>query len=272
VTSEEISAIMQMRCREKKKIGGVTEKKTNEIKEEENKLNGTIDENSNASIVAADDNDNSDLVKEETSPKRNAQRTAKEKVTKYAGDNDDEEDDSVIHGMEIDDGDQESDYMGSDSDTEKKIKKKQIQNQENLNQVMLIRQHLQLKRNHLSRKMDWMTLRKMEKITMKHHQKLKQKNRKNLALKKNLVQHQRRNLLKKSQRKKPLKKNQKKPLNDLNQMIVTMMIFRSYRIHQLLQKNLVHNVVQLQKRIIIFPMMMMMMKMFKISSYIFCFI
>lgn len=123
MTSEEISAIMQMRCREKKKIGGVTEKKTNEIKEEENKLNGTIDENSNASIVAADDNDNSDLVKEETSPKRNAQRTAKEKVTKYAGDNDDEEDDSVIHGMEIDDGDQESDYMGSDSDTEKKIKK-----------------------------------------------------------------------------------------------------------------------------------------------------
>ncbi|CAF3358812.1 unnamed protein product [Rotaria sp. Silwood1] len=122
VTPEEVSNIMQMRCREKKKIGGVTEKKSAESKDK--KLNGTIDENdenSNVSMMSVDGNDNSGLVKEEVTPKRNAQRTAKEKVTKYGGDNDEEDDDSVIHGMEIDDN--ESDYMGSDSDTEKKIKK-----------------------------------------------------------------------------------------------------------------------------------------------------
>ncbi|CAF2365861.1 unnamed protein product [Rotaria sp. Silwood2] len=122
VTSEEITNIMQMRCREKKKIGGVTEKKSTETKDK--KLNGTIDENdenSNVSMMSVDGNDNSGLVKEEVTPKRNAQRTAKEKVTQYGGDNDNEDDDSIIHEMEIDDN--ESDYMGSDSETEKKIKK-----------------------------------------------------------------------------------------------------------------------------------------------------
>ncbi|CAF0793170.1 unnamed protein product [Rotaria sordida] len=128
VTTEDISNIMQMRCREKKKIGGLTEKKPAET--EEKKLNGTIDENdenSNVSMMLVDDNDkvddndNSGLVKEEITPKRNAQRTAKEKVTIYLGDNDDEDDDSIIQGMEIDDI--ESDYMGSDSESGKKIKK-----------------------------------------------------------------------------------------------------------------------------------------------------
>jgi len=88
---------------------------------EETKLNGTIDENdenSNTSGVLADGNDNSD-IKEEITPKRNAVRTAKVKVTKYG--EDDEDDEHIMHGMETDDI--ESDYMGSDSETEKKIKK-----------------------------------------------------------------------------------------------------------------------------------------------------
>jgi len=121
VTSEEITGIMQMRCRDKKKVPGVTEKKTSEAKEE-NELNGATDENNDVSIGGEDGNDNSDLIKEEITPKRNAQRTAKEKVTKYDGDNDEEDDESIIHGMEMDE-EEESDYMGSDSDTEKKLKK-----------------------------------------------------------------------------------------------------------------------------------------------------
>ncbi|CAF1167473.1 unnamed protein product [Adineta ricciae] len=124
VTNEEIASIMQMRCRDKKKIPGATDKKSGEGKEK--KLNGTIDEhdeNSNASMMSVNGNDNSGVVKEEISPKRNAQRTAKEKVSKYGGgDNDDEEDESIIRGMDVDD-DTESEYMGSDSETEKKIKK-----------------------------------------------------------------------------------------------------------------------------------------------------
>ncbi|CAF3850431.1 unnamed protein product, partial [Rotaria magnacalcarata] len=123
VSAEDITSIMQTRCREKKKIGGVTEKKASESKEK--KLDGTIDENnenSNASMMSIDGHDNSGVVKEEISPKRNAKRTAKEKVTKYDEDNDvDEEDESFIRGMQSDDN--ESDYMGSDSETEKKLKK-----------------------------------------------------------------------------------------------------------------------------------------------------
>jgi hypothetical protein len=74
-------------------------------------------------LVVDDDNDNSGVVKEEITPKRNAVRTAKEKVIKYDADNDDEIDEDIIQGMSLSDGDQESDYMGSDSETEKKIKK-----------------------------------------------------------------------------------------------------------------------------------------------------
>jgi len=110
---------MQNRCREKKKIGGATEKKSIETKEKD--LNGTIDENENGNASSGDEHDNSGVTKEEISPKRNAQRTAKVKVTKYDEEND-EDDDSIIHGMELDD-DNESDYMGSDSETEKKIKR-----------------------------------------------------------------------------------------------------------------------------------------------------
>jgi len=131
---------MQMRFKEKKKIGDVTGlnysflsiysyvtlfylgKKSTET--EDKKLNGTIDEHdesSNHGRMSVDGNDNSGLIKEEITPKRNAKRTAKEKVSKYGGDNEDEEEDSIIHGMESDDN--HSDYMGSDSETEKKIKK-----------------------------------------------------------------------------------------------------------------------------------------------------
>lgn len=100
------------------------EKKTSETKE--TKLNGSLeehDENSNASIASNDGHDNSGVVKEEITPKRNAQRTAKVKVTKYDEDGNEEDDDDIIRGLNIDDGDEESDYMGSDSETEKKIKK-----------------------------------------------------------------------------------------------------------------------------------------------------
>jgi hypothetical protein len=75
-----------------------------------------MDENSNSSIVSLDGKDNSDNVKEEVSPKRNAKRTVKGKAVKYGSDEDDDQEN-------IDDDDNVSDYMGSDSDTEKKIKK-----------------------------------------------------------------------------------------------------------------------------------------------------
>ena len=137
---EDIAGIMQARFKDKKKVPAAAagefsssivilsraqvlslDKKSDEDKEK--KLNGTLDEhdeNSNASRMSVDGNDQSGLVQDVT-PKRNAQRTAKEKVAKYGEDDVDEEDESIIHGMEIDD--KESDYMGSDSDAEKKIKK-----------------------------------------------------------------------------------------------------------------------------------------------------
>ncbi len=108
-------------------IFGYLEKKSDEAKE--TKSNGAIDEHdensNNASVLSTDGHDNSGGVREEITPKRNAQRTAKVKVTKYDEDdnNDDEEDESMIRGLSIDDEDEESDYMGSDSETEKKIKK-----------------------------------------------------------------------------------------------------------------------------------------------------
>ena len=145
VTAEEISGIMQNRCREKKKVGGATgqisnqsfafrshvsfsylEKKSGE--EKEKKSNGAVDEQDenghDISGFSHDDNDNSGVIREEITPKRNAERSAKGKVTKY--DEDDEEngdDESMIRGLNIDSDENESDYMGSDSETEKKIKK-----------------------------------------------------------------------------------------------------------------------------------------------------
>jgi hypothetical protein len=172
----------------------ILEKKSDENKEE-NKLNGTTDETSDISLVVEDGNDNSGLTKEEISPKRNAQRTAKEKVTKYAGDNDEEDDESIIHGMAMDDDENASDYMGSDSDTEKKIKKtntkpKQPRKPKSAasdaaspakKKVKDIHNHLIKNKftcfRHLRRKMHQMVLRKM---LMEHHQRVKQKNRKNL--------------------------------------------------------------------------------------------
>jgi len=115
VTSEELTEIMQIRCKEKKRIGNTTDKKSNETTKEK-KTNGAMDENSNSSIISIDGKDNSENIKEGTSPKRNVQRTAKAKVVKYGSDEDDEENQENID-------DNESDYMGSDSDTEKKIKK-----------------------------------------------------------------------------------------------------------------------------------------------------
>ena len=139
MTPEEIAEIMQTRCKAKKVPGAATggfpsslrrsssisiilEKKS-DAKTKEAKLNGTVDEhdeNSNASMMSVNGHDQSSLVKEEITPKRNAVRTAKVKVTKYGSDHEDD-DDGIIHAMETDEV--ESDYMGSDSDTEKKIKK-----------------------------------------------------------------------------------------------------------------------------------------------------
>jgi hypothetical protein len=73
-----------------------------------------MDENSNSSIISIDGKDNSDSIKEEISPKRNAKRTAKGKTITYGSDEDEDQEN-------IDDI--ESDYVGSDSETEKKIKK-----------------------------------------------------------------------------------------------------------------------------------------------------
>jgi len=103
VTGDEISQIMQSRCKEKRKIGETKVKST-----EEKKTNGTaVDENSNSSIL-------SNEGKEEISPKRNAKRTVKGKVAHYAGsDNEDVEN--------LDDS--QSDFNGEDSETEKKKKK-----------------------------------------------------------------------------------------------------------------------------------------------------
>lgn len=70
--------------------------------------------------MSVNGHDQSSLVKDEITPKRNAQRSVKGKVTKYGSDNEDD-DEGIIQGMESDEV--ESDYMGSDSDTEKKIKK-----------------------------------------------------------------------------------------------------------------------------------------------------
>jgi hypothetical protein len=85
----------------------------------EKKSNGTIDENSNSSIISIDGKDTSENIKEDpSSPKRNAKRTVKEKVVKYGTDEEDDDDENQenFHG-------DESDYVGSDSDTEKIIKK-----------------------------------------------------------------------------------------------------------------------------------------------------
>ncbi len=100
------------------------EKKSDEAKEK--KTNGAAEEHEETSDVSGlfnDENDNSVVGKEEITPKRNAQRSAKGKVTKYGEDEEDEDDESMIRGLSIDDDDNASNYMGSDSDTEKKIKK-----------------------------------------------------------------------------------------------------------------------------------------------------
>ena len=102
------------------------ERKASE-KAKEKKLNGTVDEhdeNSNTSMASVNGHDTSGVVKEEITPKRNAERSAKVKVAKYGDDDDDDgvgEDEGNIRGMALEEG--ESDYMGSDSDTEKKLKK-----------------------------------------------------------------------------------------------------------------------------------------------------
>ena len=60
-----------------------------------------------------DGKENTENINEETSPKRNAKRTVKDKVIKYGSDDNEENVD-----------DNESDYVGSDSETDKKIKSK----------------------------------------------------------------------------------------------------------------------------------------------------
>ena len=104
----------------------ILEKKTTEKSKEKN-LNGTIDgndEHSDASMMSADEgHDQSTIIKEEVTPKRNAQRSAKGKVTKYGSEEDDEDDvEGDVRGM-MESEDNESDYMGSDAEIEKKMKK-----------------------------------------------------------------------------------------------------------------------------------------------------
>ena len=105
------------------------EKKASE-KSKEKKLNGTVNgdgDQSDASMMSVDGPNQLGVVKEEVTPKRNAQRSAKGKVKKYgSGDDDDGDDeDGIIRGMEESE-DNESDYMGSDSETEKKIRKASV--------------------------------------------------------------------------------------------------------------------------------------------------
>jgi hypothetical protein len=153
VTTDEISDIMQTRCKAKKVLGSTTGSfirltcdhvefqclvdsmstgKKSDDKQHEKSLNETTnghDESSNLSSMSNDVRDRSQSIKDEITPKRNAQRSVKGKVTKYVTDHDNDDDDgddgddddNVIHGMQIDE--QESDYMGSDSDTERKLKK-----------------------------------------------------------------------------------------------------------------------------------------------------
>ncbi|CAF3458364.1 unnamed protein product [Rotaria sp. Silwood1] len=141
VASEEISEIMQIRCKEKKRIGNATEKKPNETTKEK-KMDGTLDENSNSSIISIDGKDNTENIKEEISPKRNAKRTAKGKVVKYGSDEDNEENQENID-------DNEPDYVGSDSEIEKKIKKTKskpkIQSPEKKNALSVLMQNRQNK-------------------------------------------------------------------------------------------------------------------------------
>ena len=87
-------------------------------------MNGTLDDQdgqSDASMISHDGNDQSISIKEEVTPKRNAQRTAKVKVKKYGSGEDEGDEDGMILGMESEDN--ESDYLGSDSEVEKKIQK-----------------------------------------------------------------------------------------------------------------------------------------------------
>ncbi|CAF4105744.1 unnamed protein product, partial [Rotaria sp. Silwood2] len=141
VTSQEISEIMQIRCKEKKRIGNAAEKKSSETTKEK-KIDGTVDENSNSSIISIDGKDNSENIKEEISPKRNAKRTAKGKGVKYGSDEESDENQENIN-------DNESDYAGNDSGTEKKIKKTKskpkVQSPEKKNALSVLMQNRQNK-------------------------------------------------------------------------------------------------------------------------------
>jgi len=110
------------------------EKKSSETTKEK-KMNGTIDENSNSSIISIDGKDNSDSIKEEIELKRNAQRTVKGKVVKYGSDedNDDENQENIDNN--------ESDYIGSDSETEKKIKNTKPKAKPQVNLILLFQRY-----------------------------------------------------------------------------------------------------------------------------------
>jgi len=222
----------------------VQKKKSGETKEE--KLNGSFDENNHESIIG-DGNDNSDLVQEEIELKRNAQRSAKVKVVRYGEYDNDEDDDGIIHAMETDD-ENESDYMGSDSETEKKIKKANAKPK-------------QPRKPKKAAANDGKTSVKKKSPT--------EEDASNAPIENQQEDDESSSKTKTEKPKKPRakkepgttpKKEPKKPLNDLNQMIAMMKIFRSYPIHQHLLKSPVHNVVPLLKRVIIYRMITMMMK------------
>ena len=199
VTSDDIIDIMQVRCKQKKKIGAATgsgslhfslsvhfhrfvvaEKKTDETTKEK-KMNGTMDEQSNSSILSGDGKEPGESVKEEVSPKRNAKRTAKGKAIKYGG-SDDEDDDDNDDDQENTNGDY-SDYMGSDSDEEKKVKKAKTKAKEQVELSSLdwhVHRSVSLLFSHRKRKMLWASWCKIDKPKTKHRRKPKPRNPRNL--------------------------------------------------------------------------------------------
>ncbi len=140
--------------------GFCIEKKATETTKEK-KSNGTIDENSNSSIISIDGKDNSESLKEDTSPKRNAKRTVKGKVVKYGTDEEDDDDENQENFHS-----DQSDYVGSDSDSEKIIKKAKPKAKAQVNSTRFCLKSISAVSSHLKRKMRWMFLCKIDKIKM----------------------------------------------------------------------------------------------------------
>jgi hypothetical protein len=85
-------------------------------------MNGSLDEHSNTSIVSLDGKEVEEFHQDEFSPKRNAKRTAKGKTINYAGSDEENEEN-------------QSDYLGSDSETERLVKKSKSKGKEQVRSV-----------------------------------------------------------------------------------------------------------------------------------------